>query len=133
VTFDHLAYLVRDTARSVEALRPFFSEVTLLRKAHKLQGAYITYMSTADRRITIELVEPFANNKLLAGRLDRERQECVPYHICLAVDDFEAEYNRLRQDGWLTLTRPFENFTAGTQAAHLYNPAAGIVEIMGKR
>jgi len=133
MTFDHLAYLVRDTARSVEALRPFFPEVTLLRKAHELQGAYITYMCTADRRITIELVEPFENNKLLAGRLDRGKQQCVPYHICVMVDDFETEYNRMRQDGWITLTRPFESFTVATQASHLYKPAAGIVEIMGRR
>jgi hypothetical protein len=133
MTFDHLAYLVRDTAQSVEALKPFFPEVLLLRKAHALQRAYITYLSTADGRITIELVEPFENNKLLEGRLDRAKQRCIPYHIGLTVDDFETEYNRLRQHGWLTLTRPFEGLDLATQAAHLYKPAAGIVEIMGRR
>src|SRR5262245_45341289 len=97
--FDHLAYLVRDTEQSVEALKPFFPEVKLLRKAHELQRAYITYMSTADGRVTIELVEPFENNKLLKGRLDRARQRCIPYHVCLTVDDFETEYHRLRQHG----------------------------------
>lgn len=131
--FDHLAYLVRDTAQSVEALEPFFPEVALLRKAHELQRAYITYLSTADGRMTIELVEPFENNTLLQGRLDRAKQRCIPYHICLTVDDFETEYNRLRQDGWLTLTRPFAGLDLATQAAHLYKPAAGIVEIMGRR
>jgi hypothetical protein len=131
--FDHLAFLARDTAQSVEAFRPFFPEVTLLRQAHKFQGAYITYMSTTDRRITIELVEPFENNRLLANRLDREKSRCLPYHIGLAVNDFEADYHRLRQQGWLTLTRPFEGFNSGTQAAHLYKPAAGIVEIVGSK
>jgi methylmalonyl-CoA/ethylmalonyl-CoA epimerase len=133
MTFDHLAYLVKDTAQSVEALKPFFPEVTLLRKAHELQRAYITCLSTADGRITIELVEPFENNKLLVSRLDRAKQRCIPYHIGLTVDDFDTEYNRLRQDGWLTLTRPFAGLDLATQAAHLYKPAAGIVEIMGRR
>lgn len=131
MTFDHFAYLVRDTAISVEAFRPFFPEVTLLRQAHEDQGAYITYMVSADGRIKIELVEPFENNKLLAGRLDREKQSCLPYHICLEVEDFEKEYNRMRHEGWLTLTRPFPNPICGGQAAHLYKAEAGIVEIMG--
>jgi hypothetical protein len=130
---DHVACLVRDTAESVEALRPFFPEVTLLRKAHELQRAYITYLSTAEGRVTIELVEPFENNKLLEGRLDRAKQLCIPYHIGLTVDEFETEYNRLRRGGWLTLTRPFQGLGPATQAAHLYKPAAGIVEIMGRR
>src|SRR5437016_6727057 len=90
ITFDHLAYLVRDTAQSVEALRPFFPEVRLLRKGHEPQGAYITYMCTADGRTTIELVEPFEGNELLAHRLDRRKQRCLPYHICFRVDDFDA-------------------------------------------
>jgi methylmalonyl-CoA/ethylmalonyl-CoA epimerase len=130
VTFDHLAYLVRDTTRSVNALKPFFPAVTLLKRAHEQQGAYITYMSTADGNMTIELVEPFENNKLLSGRLDQAKQDCLPYHICLAVDDFDAHYQCMRQDGWLAITRPFEGIGFAAKAAHLYKPAAGIVEIM---
>jgi methylmalonyl-CoA/ethylmalonyl-CoA epimerase len=133
MTFDHLAYLVRDTGQSVEALRSFFPEVILLRKRHELQGAYITCLSTSDARITIELAEPFEGNKLLAARLEREKQRCLPYHICFRALDFEAEYRRMREQGWLALTRPFEGLRSGTQAGHLYKPAAGIVEIMGPR
>jgi catechol 2,3-dioxygenase-like lactoylglutathione lyase family enzyme len=133
MTFDHMAYLVRDTAQSVEALRPFLAEVRLLRKRHELQGAYITYMATGDGGTTIELVEPFEENELLAHRLVREKQRCLPYHICFRVDDFEAEYKRMREHGWLTLTRPFAGLSSATQAAHLYKPAAGIVEIVGRR
>jgi methylmalonyl-CoA/ethylmalonyl-CoA epimerase len=125
-----LAYLVKDTARSVHAFKEFFPDVTLLKKAHEQQGAYITYMSTTDGRMTIELVEPFENNKLLSGRLERAKQECLPYHICLAVDDFDAQYRRMRQDGWLTLTRPFEGLGWPEKAAHLYKRHAGIVEIV---
>ena len=90
-------------------------------------------MSTSDGWITVELVEPFEENKLLANRLDREKQRCLPYHICFRVDDFEAEYKRMREHGWLTLTRPFASLSSATQAAHLYKPAAGIVEIVGRR
>ena len=132
MTFHHVGYLVRDTARSADALRHFFPEITLQRKAHELQGAHITYLVSADGNMTLELVEPFDTNTLLAGKLDRQKQECLPYHICLHVDDFDVEYDRLRRHGWLALTRPFESFTFGTQAAHLYKPAAGIVEIMGR-
>jgi len=131
MTFDHLAYLVRDTTQSVEALRPFFPVVRLLRQRHEQQGAYITYLSTDDGRMTIELVEPFEENALLAGRLDREKQGCLPYHVCFRVDDFGAEYRQMREHGWLTLTRPFAGLDRATQAAHLYKPAAGIVEIVG--
>ena len=133
MTFDHLAYLVRDTAQSVEALQAFFPEVRLLRRRHEGQGAYLTYLGTRDGKITIELVEPFEENKLLAGRLDRANQRCLPYHVCFRVEDLEAEHRRLRELGWLTLTRPFAGLSPDTRAAHLYKPAAGIVEIVGAR
>jgi methylmalonyl-CoA/ethylmalonyl-CoA epimerase len=133
MTFDHLAYLVKDTAQSADALMPFFPEVTLLRKGHESQGAYISYLSTGDGRTTIELVEPFGENQLLADRLHREKQRCLPYHICFRVDDFEAQYRRMREHGWLPLTRPFAGLSSATRAAHLYKPAAGIVEIMGSK
>ena len=130
VKFHHLAYLVMDTTRSVESLRLFFPKVTLLRKPHDLQGVYITYMSTADGKMTIELVEPFENNKLLWNQLHREKRACLPYHICLSVDSFEAEYNRMRRLGWIPITRPFEA-SIGTKGSHLYKPAGGIIEIVG--
>jgi methylmalonyl-CoA/ethylmalonyl-CoA epimerase len=133
MTFHHLAYLVRDTGRSVEALGSFFPNVILLRRRHELQGAYITYLSSTDFRITIELVEPFEENKLLAARLEREKRECLPYHICFRVNDFEAAHRHMREQGWLVLTRPFEGLHSGTKAGHLYKPAAGIVEILGLR
>jgi methylmalonyl-CoA/ethylmalonyl-CoA epimerase len=133
MTFDHLAYLVKDTAQSIHALMPFFPEVTLLRKRHELQGAFITYLATGNGNMTIELVEPFEDNKLLADRLYRAKQRCLPYHICFRVDDFEAQYRRMREHGWLPLTRPFAGLTSATHAAHLYKPAAGIVEITGRK
>jgi hypothetical protein len=74
MTFDHLAYLVRDTAQSVEALRPFLAEVRLLRKRHELQGAYITYMATSDGGTTIELVEPFEENE---GWIEKNEGACL--------------------------------------------------------
>jgi hypothetical protein len=133
VTFDHLAFLVRDTARTLDALWPFFPKVTLLKHAHDLQRAFITYVRTTDGRVTLELVQPFESNTLLVNRLDREKQECLPYHICVRVDDFDTEYTRMRRAGWLTLTRPFGGLGVGTQGAHLYKLEAGIVEIVGRR
>lgn len=130
--FDHLAYLVRSTVKTVEAFRPFFPDVRILRQAHEQQAAYISYLATHDGAMTIELVEPFSRNERLLQWLDREKKDCIPYHICVAVDDIDAEHQRLRQLGWLTLTRPFETLTPGVKASHLFRPEGGIVEITGR-
>jgi methylmalonyl-CoA/ethylmalonyl-CoA epimerase len=133
VRFDHVGFLVRDTGKTANALLPLFSTVIEMRRAHPTQGVYISYLALPNETSTIELVEPFPTNTRLLEWLRRENKASIPYHICLDVGDFDEGYRNMKQQGWVVLTKPFETFTSGMAACHMYKPDAGIVEITGAR
>lgn len=127
---DHFAYLVRDTDTAIAALPPMSGDVSLYRHALDSQQAYISFIKTDDGAPMIELVEPFADNKTMLAKLDREGVPSVLYHIGYHVPDFDQTFKDMRKAGWLPLTMPFEGFDPGCRASHLYNPAFGVVEIL---
>lgn len=128
--FSHLGYIVKDSDATIAAMTAFFPQITVYRKKVSAQQIYVTFMNTTRQDMQIELVEPLPENRLLNGMLDKERKDCLPYHICFEVDDFNQKYQQLRADGWLALTRPFHAYPQGPLASHLYKPEAGIMEIM---
>ncbi|WP_219952282.1 VOC family protein [Dickeya zeae] len=128
--FSHLGYIVKDSDATIAAMAAFFPQITVYRKKVSAQQIYVTFMNTTRQDMQIELVEPLPENRLLSGMLDKERKDCLPYHICFEVDDFNQKYQQLRADGWLALTRPFHAYPQGPLASHLYKPEAGIMEIM---
>ncbi|WP_033577096.1 VOC family protein [Dickeya chrysanthemi] len=128
--FSHLGYIVRDSEATIAAMAAFFPHITVHRKKVSAQQIYVTLMNTTRQDMQIELVEPLPENRLLSGMLDKEHKDCLPYHICFEVDDFNKKYQQLRADGWLALTRPFHAYPQGPLASHLYKPEAGIMEIM---
>ena len=127
---DHFAYLVRDTDRAIAALPQPDPEVTLYRRPLDSQKAFISFVRTSDGAPLIELVEPYPDNRVMLGRLDREAGDSLLYHLGYNVTDFDRRFRRMRAEGWLPLTMPFEGMTPGCRASHLYNPAVGVVEIM---
>jgi methylmalonyl-CoA/ethylmalonyl-CoA epimerase len=130
---DHVGFLVRDTEKTAKALLPLFSTIIEMRRAHSTQGVYISYLALPNKTSTIELVEPFPTNARLMEWLARENKASIPYHICLAVDEFDEGYRCMRKQGWLVLTKPFETFNPDIAACHLYRPEVGIIEITGAR
>ncbi|QIZ45489.1 VOC family protein [Dickeya zeae] len=128
--FSHLGYIVKDSDATIAAMATFFPQITVYRKKVSAQQIYVTFMNTTRQDMQIELVEPLPENRLLSGMLDKKRKDCLPYHICFEVDDFNQKYQQLRADGWLALTRPFHAYPQGPLASHLYKPEAGIMEIM---
>jgi methylmalonyl-CoA/ethylmalonyl-CoA epimerase len=129
--FDHVGLLVKNTDKTLAALEPFFPSVNVRRRDHPTQDAFITYMTTADGHVMMELVEPTPGNKRLNDWLARENKAAIFYHICMAVADFGAKAAEMKKKGWLALTSPFETFDSGIYASHFYKPEVGIVEITG--
>ena len=129
--FDHIGMLVRDTGRTMAALRLIFPMVKRDRREHLAQDVYVTYLATQDGSVVVELVEPMQENAGLIGWLNRENKACIPYHICIEVDDFDLAYREMKRQGWVPLTKPFETLDGGHLASHLFRPEAGIVEITG--
>lgn len=127
---DHVAYLVRNTRKSLSAMGALAPTVLMDRVPLDSQQAFITMVqTTADGPLT-ELVEPFADNRVMQQRLAREGAASVLYHVGYRVGAFDAQFRAMRGEGWLPLTQPFEGMTQGCRASHLYHPSFGIVEIL---
>lgn len=127
---DHIAYLVKDTSRFIKAISHSEHEILIDREPLTSQKAFITMVRVDIASPLIEIVEPFESNRQMLRRLQSEGAESVLYHMGFVVSDFEAALFRMRKEGWLPLTRPFEGFHPGCRACHLYNPSFGILEIM---
>lgn len=127
---DHIAYLVRDTQKTLSAMAALSPTVLIDRVPLNSQRAYITMVQTAATAPLTELVEPFADNTVMQRRLQREGTDSVLYHVGYRVAAFDAHFGDMRAKGWLPLTQPFEGMTPGARASHLYHPSFGIVEIM---
>jgi Glyoxalase/Bleomycin resistance protein/Dioxygenase superfamily len=127
---DHVAYLVRDTQKTLAAMGVLTPAVLMDRVPLDSQQAFITMVqTTADGPLT-ELVEPFADNRVMQQRLAREGSDSVLYHMGYRVAAFDAQFRAMRGAGWLPLTQPFEGMVPGCRASHLYHPSFGIVEIL---
>jgi Glyoxalase/Bleomycin resistance protein/Dioxygenase superfamily len=127
---DHVAYLVRDTKKTLSAMAALAPTVLMDRVPLDNQRAFITMVQTTAAGPLTELVEPFADNAVMQQRLQREGTDSVLYHVGYRVAAFDAQFRDMRGNGWLPLTRPFEGMTPGCRASHLYHPCFGIVEIM---
>lgn len=127
---DHVAYLVRDTDRTLAALGFLGAEIVVHRRPLASQGAYITFVASSRGAPRIELVEPFEGNSTMLRRLDREGATSLIYHVGYFAADFDIRYATMRAAGWLPLTLPFEGMMRGCRASHLFHPDLGIVEIM---
>lgn len=127
---DHLAYLVRDTGRALQAMAPLGPRVVLDRHPLASQKAYITMVDLPGGGPKTELVEPFPDNAAMHARLARDGVDSLLYHCGYLVDDFDSRLHDMRRGGWLPLTLPFEGLSPGCRASHLYHPGFGIVEIM---
>lgn len=128
--FDHSGYVVADSDATIAAIKLFYPEIIRYKELVASQKTLITLLSTSDKLHRIELVEPLPDNILLNKMLRKSDKKSVPYHICFVTDDFDKQYNAMKQAGWATLTRPFTAFDTEHRASHLYHPAAGIIEIM---
>lgn len=127
---DHFAYLARNTDNFIKFLPQSDAEVTVYRRPLESQKAYISFVKTGANAPLIEVVEPFAENDVMIRRLDREGTDSVLYHVGYNVTDFDASFKKMRKQGWLPLTMPFEGMTPGCRASHLFNPNIGMIEIM---
>jgi len=127
---DHIAYLVRDTDACLAAMAPLQPRVLLDRHPLPSQKAHITMVEVPGTSAKTELVEPFADNAVMLGRLQREGVDSLLYHSAYTVEDFDGQFRKMRRAGWLPLTQPFEGLTPGLRASHLYHPQLGIVELL---
>jgi len=81
--------------------------------------------------VAIEIVSPVRENSAVTGRLSRSGPGL--YHIAFAVDDIEAELDRLRRNGFSAVdARPCQGARTGMRVAFMYlrRPTGVLIELV---
>jgi methylmalonyl-CoA/ethylmalonyl-CoA epimerase len=78
----------------------------------------------------IELVEPLSEQSPVTKILDKNG--CILYHSCYEVNDIYIKIKELRKEGFLIVVKPVQAVAFNRLIAFLYNPAAGLIELLQK-
>ena len=115
---DHIGIAVRsiDAVKIYEALGLTVDHVETV----ETQGVRTAFLSVGDSNL--ELLEPTGPESTIAKFIDK-RGEGI-HHICLRVDDIEAELTRLKEQGFRLINEAPVPGAHGCRVAFLH-PAAG--------
>lgn len=81
--------------------------------------------------ITIELVEPYADNKTMQRMLSKQGPGI--YHVCYEVDDIMREFEYLTSNDWIPLFEPVEAPAFGNRKiCYFWKRELGFIEIVNK-
>ena len=127
-TLDHIGIAVKslETAKIYEALGLTIDHVETV----GTQGVRTAFLSVGDSNL--ELLEPTGPQSTIAKFIEK-RGEGI-HHICLRVDDIEAELARLKEKGFRLINEAPVPGAHGCRVAFLH-PAAGngvLVELSEK-
>lgn len=82
----------------------------------------------------VELISP--HDKSLPSVVTKmvEKQPCTPYHICIKVNDVDAEIKRLKDKGFRRTEKVLTNNVYGYQSkgVFLFHKEIGLIEIVEK-
>ncbi len=129
---DHISYAVRSTDEAIKIFSFFYPTINTYKHFEKDQNVFITYLSNNSVNNRLELVEPAGSPNPVENML--KTIPSVLYHVCYRVRDFYESIERLKENGFLTVTEPFETLIEeGFLASHIFNPNCGIIEIIGRK
>ncbi|MNE88951.1 hypothetical protein D3C80_1863090 [compost metagenome] len=78
---------------------------------------------------TIELVSPTDESSVVYGLMKKYKNS--PYHICYKTTNFEEEYNKLTENGYITIDTPTPApALSGKRVVFLLNPSIGMIELL---
>lgn len=127
----HIAYVVRSTDNSIKYFKNFYPNVVVYKQFLPSQNVYYTYMSNDSESYMIELIEAIEENCSVGKLL--KTNDCVLYHICYYVDDFNDARRYFKEKSFFALNKPFKPVSEeNIIVCHIYRPESGIIEILGK-
>ena len=126
---DHIGYLtgsILESSKTFEILGYTMGEIV----NDKIQQTKICFLSKQGEP-TIELVEPYEDNKTMQKML--ARRGVTPYHICYEVEDIDVEYEELIAKNWTALFKPVEAMAFyNRKICYFWNGEIGFIELVNK-
>ena len=126
---DHLGIAVRDLGLSESLFAKLLGQDPKGRETVASEGVEVSFFELGESRI--ELIQPLDDQSPMHRSIEK-RGEGV-HHVCLAVDDIEAEVARLRGEGFVFVGDAPRPGAGGHRVAFIHPKSAGgiLVELSG--
>ena len=126
---DHIGYLTGSISETIKAFKILGYEMGEIVNDETQQTKICFIWKEGES--TIELVEPYENNKTMQKML--AKRGVTPYHMCYEVEDIDAEYEDLIAKNWTALFKPIEAPAFDNRKiCYFWNREIGFVELVNK-
>jgi len=127
-TLDHIGYITDNIVQTSSSFSLFGYKAGEIIN-DDTQRTRICFLSKQDE-ITIELVEPYEDNKTMQKMLKRG---VSPYHVCYVVDDVHMAYEEMLNNDFMPLFKPvsapaFNN----RQICYFWKSDVGFIELVNR-
>ena len=125
---DHVGYLTDDIQKTAESFRLMGYERDDI-VDDNTQRTRICFLHKPGET-TIELVEPYQDNKTMQKLLKRG---VTPYHTCYALDDIKAAYEEMLDNDFTPLFQPVPAPAFGNRLiCYFWKADVGFIELVEK-
>ena len=126
---DHLGIAVRDLAVSEPLFEVLLGAASEGREVVESEGVEVSFFRVGESRF--ELIQPTGDDSPMAKAIEK-RGEGI-HHVCLAIDDIDAEVARLREAGFQFVGEAPRPGAGGHRVAFIHPRSANgiLVELSG--
>ncbi|MBI5243406.1 MAG: methylmalonyl-CoA epimerase [Elusimicrobia bacterium] len=130
---DHIAFAVKDLEESSRFYRDVLGLKCSRPEAVPEQKVRLAFLELGE--VKIELVEPSAPDSPIARFLETRGGKGGIHHVCLAVEDLDAEMERLRAKGAAFITERPRPGSRGSRVAFIHPKSSGgvLIELCERR
>lgn len=126
---DHLGIAVRDLGKSESLFSKLLGVAPKGRETVTSEGVEVSFFELGESRV--ELIQPIDDQSPMHKSIEK-RGEGI-HHVCLAVDDIDAEVVRLKGEGFVFVGDAPRPGAGGHRVAFVHPKSAGgiLVELSG--
>jgi len=123
----HIGYLVKKMDAAIRSFQDLGYEIVQASVYDEIRKVNICFMKKDG--YCIELVSPASEDSVVHGLLRKYKNS--PYHICYETAHFEEDYQRLANEGFLSIDTPTPApALQGRKVVFLTSRAMGMIELL---
>lgn len=125
----HIGYLVKKMDVAILSFKNLGYQVTQDTVYDDIRKVYICFVEKDG--YCVELVSPASEDSVVSGLLKKYKNS--PYHICYQTENFDADYQALLSNGFISIDTPTPApALQNRDVVFLTNASMGMIELLRK-
>lgn len=123
----HIGYLVKKMDAAIYAFEKLGYQIVQSTVYDEIREVNICFLEKDG--YCIELVSPVSDTSVVSGLMKRFKNS--PYHICYETQDFDRDYKRLTENGFIAIDTPTPApALQNREVVFLTNASMGMIELL---